>query len=81
MSQFTKNGSYWDSSVLQTQLVFICNYANISLHNSTDQEKSNLFLLENHFNSNSCFNSFPNEKSLHKSKLKGFADDKINVTQ
>ena len=27
------------------------------------------------------FNSLPNDKILHKSKLKAFADDKINVTE
>ena len=27
------------------------------------------------------FNSLPNDKILHKSKFKAFADDKINVTK
>ena len=35
-----------------------------------------------HMNNNSCLlNSLPHDKSLHWSKLKAFADDKIKVTE
>ena len=40
-----------------------------------------VFELENFLLYNDMFNSLSNNKSLDRSKLKGFADDKINVTQ